>query len=60
MNAVVTFAFPVMIAYLGPAWTFASFGAFNVLALLFYVFIVPETKHLSLEQVEQQLRARFG
>lgn len=60
MNAAVTFAFPVMIAYLGPAWTFAAFGAFNVAALLFYLFIVPETKHLSLEQLEQQLRVRFG
>lgn len=60
MNAVVTFAFPVMIAYLGPAWTFAAFGTFNVFALLFYLFVVPETKHLSLEQVEQQFRARFG
>ena len=60
MNAVVTFAFPVMIAYLGPAWTFAAFGTFNVFALLFYIFIVPETKHLSLEQVEQELRRRFA
>ena len=60
MNAVVTFAFPLMIAYLGPAWTFAAFGTFNVFALLFYLFIVPETKHLSLEQLEQELRTRFA
>ncbi|MEZ5088816.1 MAG: MFS transporter [Micropruina sp.] len=60
MNAVVTFAFPLMIAYLGPAWTFAVFGGFNVFALLFYLRIVPETKHLSLEEVEQELRRRFA
>ncbi|MFT3969798.1 MAG: MFS transporter [Micropruina sp.] len=60
MNAIVTFAFPLMIASFGPAWTFAAFGLFNVFALLFYLRIVPETKYLSLEKLEQELRVRFG
>ena len=58
MNAVVTFAFPLMIAHLGPAWTYAIFGAVNVIALLFYLKVVPETKHHSLEELEEQFRTR--
>ncbi|WP_411567184.1 MFS transporter [Raineyella sp. LH-20] len=60
MNAVVTFAFPVMIANLGAAWTYAVFGAINVVALVFYITVVPETKTSSLEEIEEQLQARFS
>ncbi|WOQ17439.1 MFS transporter [Raineyella sp. W15-4] len=60
MNAIVTFAFPVMIAGLGAAWTYGVFGAINVVALLFYTFVVPETKTSSLEEIEEQLRERFA
>ena len=60
MNAIVTFAFPLMIAHLGPAWTYAIFGAVNVVALLFYLKVVPETKHHSLEELEEQFRTRYA
>ncbi|WP_228489147.1 MFS transporter [Raineyella fluvialis] len=60
MNAVVTFAFPVMIARLGAAWTYAVFGAINVVALVFYIVVVPETKTSSLEEIEETLQARFS
>ncbi|MFT3877339.1 MAG: MFS transporter [Propioniciclava sp.] len=60
MNAIVTFAFPLMIARLGPAWTYAIFGAINVVALLFYLKVVPETKHHSLEELEEQFRTRYA
>ncbi|WP_022867156.1 MFS transporter [Schaalia vaccimaxillae] len=54
MNAVVTYIFPVMIEHLGAAWTYAVFGAINVVSLCFYVFIVPETRGASLEHLEEQ------
>lgn len=54
MNAVVTWVFPVMIAHLGAAKTYAVFGAINVLSLLFYIYIVPETKGVSLEEFEEE------
>lgn len=60
MNAVVTFAFPVMIANLGAAWTYLVFGCINVCALIFYIRVVPETKVYSLEQIEENLEARFS
>lgn len=60
MNAIVTFSFPLMIAGLGAAWTYAIFGAINVLALLFYWKIVPETKTLSLEELERALQQRYS
>ncbi|QPK81280.1 MFS transporter [Schaalia sp. ZJ405] len=60
MNAVVTYVFPVMIEHLGAAWTYTVFGAINVVALAFYVKIVPETRGTSLEKLEEQFQARYG
>ena len=60
MNAVVTWVFPVMIAHLGAAWTYAVFGAINVVSLCFYLFIVPETKGVSLEEFEEEFALEHG
>ena len=60
MNALVSYVFPVMITHLGAAWTYATFGAINVVALCFYLFIVPETKGTSLERLEEDFAARYG
>lgn len=60
MNAVVTFAFPSMIAHLGPAWTYTIFGCINVCALIFYIKVVPETKNSTLEEVEATLLAKYS
>ena len=60
MNAVVTTAFPVMIAGLGPAWTYAVFAAINLVALLFYIRVVPETKTSTLEEVERRLERAYS
>ncbi|WP_115728152.1 sugar porter family MFS transporter [Actinomyces culturomici] len=60
MNAVVSYVFPVMIAHLGAAWTYAAFGAINVVSLCFYLFIVPETKGTSLERLEESFAAKYG
>lgn len=60
MNAIVTFVFPLMISNLGPVWTYVVFGAINVVALIFYITVVPETKYSSLEQLELSFREKFG
>lgn len=60
MNAVVSYVFPVMISRLGAAWTYAVFGAINVVSLCFYLFIVPETKGTSLERLEEEFAAKYG
>jgi major inositol transporter-like SP family MFS transporter len=60
MNAVVTFAFPLMITNLGPVWTYVIFGAINVVALVFYIVFVPETKYSSLEELESIFRKKYS
>ncbi len=58
-NSFVSFAvqqlFPRGLEVLGPEGVFAVFGGFAVLALLFTLRYIPETKGRSLEQLEQEL-----
>ncbi|MCO5587094.1 hypothetical protein L7F22_041040 [Adiantum nelumboides] len=51
-NAIVTFSFPLLQDAIGTAATFSIFGAIGVLAVLFIILVVPETKGLSLEEIE--------
>ncbi|KAJ4898568.1 D-xylose-proton symporter-like 1 [Raphanus sativus] len=51
-NALVTFAFPPLKELLGAGVLFCGFGVICVLSLFFIYFIVPETKGLSLEEIE--------
>ncbi|KAJ8771309.1 hypothetical protein K2173_026486 [Erythroxylum novogranatense] len=51
-NALVTFAFSPLKALLGAGILFYGFGVIAVLSLLFILFIVPETKGLTLEEIE--------
>ncbi|WCJ27804.1 Major facilitator superfamily protein [Euphorbia peplus] len=51
-NAIVTFAFSPLKALLGAGILFYSFGVIAVLSLVFIFFVVPETKGLSLEEIE--------
>ena len=60
MNAIVTWLFPIMIGHLGATWTYLTFGVINVVALCFYLFIVPETRGVSLEQFESDFSRRYG
>ncbi|CAL4067075.1 unnamed protein product, partial [Meganyctiphanes norvegica] len=46
-----TLAFVPMQESLGPAWTYWMFGIVCVLSLVFVMFLVPETKGLTLEEV---------
>ncbi|KAM0865835.1 hypothetical protein ACQ4PT_043013 [Festuca glaucescens] len=54
-NALVTFAFSPLQGYLGPANIFLLFAAISVLALVFVILNVPETKGLSLEDIESKI-----
>lgn len=52
VNALVTFAFSPMEELVGPGNVFFIFGAIAIAALIFVYFIVPETKGLTLEEIE--------
>ncbi|XP_027345264.1 D-xylose-proton symporter-like 3, chloroplastic [Abrus precatorius] len=54
-NAVVTFAFSPLKELLGAENLFLLFGAISIVSLLFIIFSVPETKGLSLEDIESQI-----
>lgn len=51
----VQFIFPWELANLGTATTFAIYGVFAVIGLLFVMKVVPETKGRSLEELEKIL-----
>ncbi|KAJ0084526.1 hypothetical protein Patl1_31285 [Pistacia atlantica] len=54
-NAIVTFAFSPLKELLGAGNLFLLFGAIALLSVLFVVLIVPETKGLSLEEIESKI-----
>ncbi|KAH9727984.1 D-xylose-proton symporter-like 2 [Citrus sinensis] len=51
-NALVTFAFSPLKDLLGAGILFYAFGVIAVLSLAFIFFIIPETKGLTLEEIE--------
>uniref|UniRef100_A0A0C9RNF3 TSA: Wollemia nobilis Ref_Wollemi_Transcript_8484_2248 transcribed RNA sequence n=1 Tax=Wollemia nobilis TaxID=56998 RepID=A0A0C9RNF3_9CONI len=57
-NLIVSQTFLTMTQNIGTSNAFLVFGVISVLALVFVWFIVPETKGLSLEDVEQMLHDR--
>jgi len=52
-NFLVVASFPILLNRIGGAWTFSSFGMVSVLCIIFVYFFVPETKGISLEQIEE-------
>ncbi|KAM6578051.1 hypothetical protein CsatB_029888 [Cannabis sativa] len=54
-NAVVTFAFSPLKELLGAENLFLLFGAIALLSLIFVVVYVPETKGMSLEDIESKI-----
>ncbi|PKI32712.1 hypothetical protein CRG98_046886 [Punica granatum] len=54
-NAIVTFAFFPLKEALGAENVFLLFGAIALVSLLFVVLLVPETKGLSLEEIESKI-----
>ena len=55
-NLVVSFTFPILVKYIGPSTTFALYAAITILAIAFSYWLVPETKGLSLEEIEHRSR----
>jgi major inositol transporter-like SP family MFS transporter len=58
VNAIISFAFPVVNAALGSTGTFALFVVINIASLIFVAKAVPETKGRSLEQIENDFRTQ--
>ncbi|KAL5724678.1 Vacuolar glucose transporter 1 [Ranunculus cassubicifolius] len=54
-NALVTFAFSPLQTLLGTGMLFVVFGVIAILSLVFIYFIVPETKGLTLEEIETKI-----
>lgn len=54
-NALVTFAFSPLKDFLGAGILFFIFGGIAILSLVFIFFIIPETKGLTLEEIEAKL-----
>jgi hypothetical protein len=54
MNAIISLTFPLLAKSSG-AYPFVFFGAMMVLQFFVVLFIYPETKQVSLEQMQQKL-----
>ena len=54
-NAIVGQTFLTMLATLGGGNTFLLYGGMNVLFIVFFILLVPETKGVSLEKIEKNL-----
>ncbi|WP_413229975.1 sugar porter family MFS transporter [Halobacillus litoralis] len=59
-NLIVSLFFPVLLGAIGTAWVFVLFAAIGVLAFLFVMNYVPETKGRSLEDIENDLRSSIS
>ena len=55
-NFFVVGSFPVLLHRIGGAWTFWMFGLVSLICIIFVYFFVPETKGISLEQIESNWR----
>lgn len=55
-NFFVVGSFPVLLHGIGGAWTFWIFGIVSILCIIFVYFFVPETKGISLEEIESNWR----
>jgi len=53
--AVLTMAFPVMANSIHPGWIFGIFSGMMVLQLIWVTFFVPETKGITLEDMEKKM-----
>lgn len=57
-NLIVAQSFLSLTQSIGTSWTFLIFGLIAVIALLFVLACVPETKGLPIEEIEQMLEKR--
>lgn len=56
-NVVIAFGFPVVLHSIGASWTFAIFLMIAIVAFILFSLLVPETKGVSLERIEQNIRS---
>jgi MFS family permease len=52
---VVGLTFPILVFHIGGSATFFMFAGFSFLALLFTIFVIPETKGKSLNEIQEML-----
>ena len=57
-NGLVVFSFSFLFRVLGFSGTFLLYGSIAIIGVLFVYFHVPETKGVSLETIEKNIRAR--
>ncbi|KAG4146316.1 hypothetical protein ERO13_D05G149600v2 [Gossypium hirsutum] len=57
-NLIVGQSFLSLKEAIGTSWTFLIFGVISVMALLFVIIYVPETKGLPIEEIEKMLEGR--
>ncbi len=57
VNAIVGMTFLSLVNGFGPGNTFLLYGGMNVLFIIFFLLFVPETKGVSLEKIEANLRS---
>lgn len=57
-NLIVAQSFLSLTQAIGTSWTFLIFGGISIVALIFVIIYVPETKGLPIEEVEKMLELR--
>lgn len=57
-NTIVVATFPILLQDFGISWTFICYGIACVAGLLFTIRYVPETKGISLEDIEAHIHSR--
>ena len=58
-NFIITGLFPIMLSKLGGSSTFLVFIGICFVSILFVKFVVPETKGVSLEDIEAQMKVKI-
>ena len=58
-NAIVAFLFPVLLSEMG-GMTFFLFALINIGSIIFFTLWLPETKGMTLEQIEQHMQNRLS
>ena len=55
-NMLVALTFLTLVNWLGPDGTFLTYGLISIVSLVFIYGWIPETKNVSLEKIEENLR----
>ena len=56
-NMIIAAVFPMVLAGIGGTWTFLILAILNISFIVFTKLYIPETKGVSLEQIEKNLMA---